>query len=144
MRLEIGKSKSGDALHYSVGAIIKQQGKFLLIDRAAVPPSGFAVLAGHVNDNEAPAVTVARTVTEESGLKASNCRLVYEGEVSANWCTRGICAHYWYVYECEVGGGEPILSLLHAKSIGWYTVPEMKKLKFDPAVEYLFKKIKIL
>jgi len=47
MRSEIGKSTNGDALHYSVGALIKQREKFLLIERAT-EPFGFAVLAGHI------------------------------------------------------------------------------------------------
>lgn len=143
MHLQIGKSKSGDAMHYSVGAIIKQYGKFLLIDRASNPPVGFAVPAGHINDDEAPEAIVVRTVAEESGLAMTGCRLVYEGEVPVNWCTRGICVHYWRVYECEATG-VPALNILHAKSIGWYTVAEIKKLSLDPAMEYLFKKMKLL
>lgn len=141
MRLEIGKSKSGDALHYSIGAIIKHDDKFLLINRA-IEPFGFAVLAGHLNNDEDPETAVARVVEEESNLKVTDCHLVYEGETPKNWCSRGIGVHYWRVYECEVEG-QPSLNFLHTKTIGWYTVLEMKKLKFDSAVEYLFDKMKI-
>ncbi|OGH87972.1 MAG: hypothetical protein A3J93_02225 [Candidatus Magasanikbacteria bacterium RIFOXYC2_FULL_42_28] len=142
MATKIGKTANGDALHYSVGVIIKQYGKFLLIDRTT-EPFGFAVLAGHVNENETPEVALVRIVDEESGLKIVSHHQEYEGEVQGNWCNRGIGVHYWYVYECEVSG-DPILVVTKAKSIGWYTPEEVRKLKLDPAVHYWFKKIKLI
>lgn len=142
MSPKIDKTAKGDAFHYSVGVIVKQGNKYLLIDRVT-EPFGFAVLAGHVDENEDIDTALKRVVDEESGLKIINSRKLYEGEIEGNWCNRGIGVHRWYVYECEVSG-EPELIASKAKSIGWYTVEEMKKLKFDPAVEYWFREIKIL
>ena len=46
-----GKSKDGKLMHYSVGALIKKDGKYLLIDRVK-PPLGFAGIAGHIDEGE--------------------------------------------------------------------------------------------
>ena len=47
----ISKASNGQILHYSVGALIKKDGKYLLIDRVN-PPFGLAGLAGHVDIGE--------------------------------------------------------------------------------------------
>ncbi|OGH93732.1 MAG: hypothetical protein A2538_02530 [Candidatus Magasanikbacteria bacterium RIFOXYD2_FULL_41_14] len=142
MPAQIGKTENGNALHYSVGAIIKLQGKYLLIDRA-IKPSGFAVLAGHINDGETTEHALAREVEEEGGLGIASAKLVWQGEVENNWCSRGIGIHYWNVFECETTG-DPMLFTAEAKSIGLYTIEEMKKMPFDPAVLYWMKKLHIL
>jgi len=137
-----GKSKNGQVMHYSVGALIKKDDKYLLIDRVD-PPLGFAGLAGHINEGEAPEETLLRKVSEESGLKIKNYSLLFEEEVEWNWCRAGIQSHYWYMYKCEVGGktqNNPEAS----KSIGWYSADEIKKLKLEPVWEYWFKKIKLI
>lgn len=51
----------GKVHHYSVGALIELNGKYLLIDRA-IPPLGFAGVAGHIDEGEAPEHALAREV----------------------------------------------------------------------------------
>ena len=46
-----GRAKNGQPMHYSVGALIKKEDKYLLIDRVK-PPLGFAGLAGHIDEGE--------------------------------------------------------------------------------------------
>ncbi|MCD4666189.1 NUDIX hydrolase [archaeon] len=139
---KLGKSKDGRDMHYSVGALIKKDNKFLLIDRKK-PPLGFACLAGHVDENETPEKTLIREVEEESGLKVTNYKLIFEEELSWNWCNFGIQTHYWYVFECEFSGNI-VKDEVESKSIGWYTQEEIKKLKLEPSWEYWFKKLKII
>ena len=128
-------------MHYSVGAIIKIDGKYLLIDRAKTP-FGFACPAGHIDEGETPEESLKREVEEETGLKIVNFKLLFEAE-SRGLCDRGIGLHYWYVYECETKG-KITLELSGAKSIGLYTQEEMSKLKFEPAWVDWFKRLKII
>lgn len=136
------KSKNGQPMHFSVGALIKKDGKIILVDRA-VPPLGFAGLAGHVDEGEEPLVAVKREVEEESGLKVKECQLIFEEELDWNWCARGITTHYWYLYACQVFG-EIKQNKREIKSIGWYLPAQIKQLKLEPAWEYWFKKMKII
>ena len=56
-----GTSKSGKPMHYSVGAIIKKDDKYLLLDRVK-PPFGFASVAGHIDEGEDEITTLKREI----------------------------------------------------------------------------------
>ena len=81
-----GKTSDGKLLHYSVGAVIEKDGKYLLVDRVK-PPFGFAGLAGHVDEGESPDATIVREIMEESGLKVVNSKLLFEEEILWNYCS---------------------------------------------------------
>jgi len=113
-----GVSSKGKEMHYAVGAVIKRDGKYLLIDRVNVP-LGFAGIAGHVDEGESVVDALVREVREESGLKVVGHELVFEEEVEQNECKRGVGVHYWCVFECDVEG-EVKRNLEETKSIGWF------------------------
>ncbi|MFH1694713.1 MAG: NUDIX hydrolase [Patescibacteria group bacterium] len=136
------KTKSGESLHCSVGALIEKDGKYLLINRA-VPPLGFAGIAGHIDEGEGVLQALKREVKEESNLEVSNCEQLFEEELDWNWCSKGVGSHYWHLFKCNVSG-ELVRSKRETKSIGWYSKEEIKKLKLEPAWEYWFKKLNII
>lgn len=142
MNYKQGKSKNGKLMHYSVGALIKKDDKYLLIDRVK-PPLGFAGLAGHIDENEDKIQALRREVKEESSLKIDSYKIFFEEELDWNQCSRGVGIHYWYLFECNVSG-EIKQNNIETKSIGWYSADEIKKLKLEPVWEYWFKKLKIL
>ena len=135
-------SQEGTVMHYSVGALIEKNGKYLLIDRVQ-PPYGFAGIAGHIDAGEDPVQALVREVKEESGLTVQEYHLCFEEEVPNNVCSKGITVHYWYLYECKVSG-EIQKNTKETKSIGWYSKEELKRLKLEPVWQYWFKKLKIL
>ena len=137
-----GLSKKREKIHYSVGAVIEKNGKYLLIDRVN-PPFGFAGLAGHVDEGETEVEALDREVKEESGVEVKNYSLLFEEELGWNTCSKGISVHYWYLFKCEVLG-EIKIDEKEAKSIGWYTVEQIKDLKLEPVWEYWFRKLKII
>ena len=139
---KVGKTEDGELMHYSAGAVIEQDGKYLLIDRA-IQPFGFAGIAGHVDEGEAPEESLVREVEEESGLEAKECELLFEEELDWNWCSKGVQSHYWYLFRCTVSG-EIKQNIKETKSIGWYTKEEIQNLKLEPVWEYWFKKLEII
>lgn len=139
---KVGKTKEGEMMHYSAGAVIEQDGKYLLIDRA-IPPFGFAGIAGHIDEGEAPEESLVREVEEESGLAAEECKLLFEEELDWNWCSKGVQSHHWYLFRCVVSG-EIKQNIKETKSIGWYTKEEIRNLKLEPIWEYWFKKLEII
>lgn len=134
--------KDGKTFHYSVGALVRRDGKYLLIDRA-IEPFGFAAVAGHLDDDETPERALAREVEEEVGLKITAQKLIFEEFVDWNWCSKGITGHYWYLFDCEVSG-EIKQNYRETKSVGWYSQDEIKTLKLEPVWDYWFKKLKII
>jgi len=135
-------SQKGEQMHYSVGALIGRDGKYLLIDRVHFP-YGFAGIAGHVDEDENEVEALIREVREESGLKVTKQSLLFEEEVDGNECHSGIKTHYWYVFKCEVSG-EISRNNRETKSIGWYTKAQIRGLKLEPIWEYWFKKLKLI
>lgn len=129
-------------MHYSVGALIRGDATYLLIDRAILP-YGFACPAGHIDEGENAEEALAREVKEEVDLMTHDARLLFEEELDWNWCNKGVRNHYWYVFVCEVTG-EVKSNNQEAKSAKWYTVEEIKKLALEPVWEYWFKKLKVL
>lgn len=136
------QNSKGEPMHFSVGAVIEVDGKYLLIDRD-MEPFGFASLAGHIDEGETPEETLFRKVFEESGLKVKRRSLLFEEEVGWNWCRVGIQSHYWYVYMCEVEG-EVRNNVEASRSIGWYAPDEIRKLKMEPVWKYWFEKMGVL
>lgn len=96
-------SKKGTPMHFVVGALIKRGDKYLLIDRA-IPPFGFAAIAGHIDKGETPEGALFREVEEEGGLKVKKFYGIFEEELDWSWCSRGIVVHYWYLFDCKVSG----------------------------------------
>ena len=137
-----GTSKTSKQMHYSVGAIIKINGKYLLIDRKNAP-LGFAGLAGHVDEGEDEIQALVREVAEESGLKVEGYNLLFQEELDWNWCSKGAGTHFWFLYECEVSGRLKD-KIPEAKSIGWHSPEEIGKMKLEPVWEYWFKKLALV
>lgn len=137
-----GVATNGEQMHYSEGAMVQKDGNYLLIDRA-VPPLGFAGVAGHVDENEDPEQSLLREVEEEVGLKITDRKLLFEEELDWNWCSKGVDIHYWYLFGCTVIG-ELKRSERETKSAGWYTPEEIKGLTLEPVWDYWFKKMKII
>ncbi len=138
---KLGRTKNGKDMHYSVGALIKKDGKYFLIDRA-IFPLGFAEVADHIDGDESPEEALKRELKEEVGLDLINHKLIFEEEVE-NTCSKGVDHHYWYVFECEVNG-KVKRSERETHSASWYTQGQIRTLKLEPVWEYWFKKLGII
>ena len=139
---KLGISYNNQQMHYSVGALIKKNSKYLLIDRA-IFPFGFAGLAGHIDDGETEMEALKREVEEESGLRVVKQKLLFEEELGWNECSKEIGIHYWFIFGCGVEG-EIKENYSEVKSIGWFSKDEIKDLKLEPVWKYWFEKLGIL
>jgi len=137
-----GTSKKGLPMHYSVGALIKKDNKYLLIDRK-ISPYGFAGPAGHIDEGEFPEESIIREVKEETGLKVVKHSLIFEEEINWNWCSKGVKIHYWYLFKCETSG-EIKRNMRETKLIGLFSESEIKNLKLEPVWKYWFEKLKVI
>lgn len=139
---KIGKSKDGRDMHYSAGILVECNGKYLLMDRIK-PPFGFACPGGHVDEGEDPRFSAIRELKEETGIETNNIEFVCEEELPWNYCSTHT-VHYWYLYKASVKSNEIKISKDEAKSIGWFSVKEMKNMRIEEAWLYWFKKLKII
>lgn len=129
--------------HSTIGAIIKQNGKILMLDRKNIP-LGWACPAGHIEEGENPEQTLIREVKEETNLDIKKYKLIIHEAVDFGTCGRGFTGHDWYVYEILSWQGEIKLNDQEHRQIGWKTVLEIKELQLEEVWLYFFKKLKIL
>jgi 8-oxo-dGTP diphosphatase len=129
--------------HSTIGAIIKQDSKILMLDRKNIP-LGWACPAGHIEEGETPEETLVREIKEETNLDIIKYKLVIHEAVNFGTCKRGFTGHDWYIYEILDWRGEIRLNHDEHKEIGWKTMAEIKKLKLEEIWEYFFKKLKYL
>ena len=89
--------------HTSVGMMVWQDGKLLLIERAR-KPYGFAPPAGHVDADILFEDSAKRELHEEVGLTTVSLKLLAEGR-RENHCRReGGTWHHWKIFEAETIG----------------------------------------
>lgn len=111
----------------SVGMIVKQEDKILLIERKKFP-WGFAIPAGHVDDDKNFETAAIRELKEEVGLDAQKLELIVEGR-KENQCRRpGGDWHYWKIYQVDTQEGELSRSLDETKQANFYSIDDIKKL----------------
>ena len=140
------KDKVSKDKHFSVGAVIKNKNKYLVINRNLYPP-GYASIAGHVNKGEKPEQALEREVKEETNYKILSKKLLFHQIIEGNECRTGFTKHEWHLYECKCKGRLKLLKR-EEKSIKYLTKEEINKIykqgKLEPVWEYWFKKLKVI
>lgn len=112
--------------HTSVGMLVWKDEKLLLIERAKFP-FGFAIPAGHIDDDSSYEESAERELREEVGLEAKELKLVAGGR-KENPCRREDGTwHYWKMYQTTVSG-DINRSKDETKQAGWYTKDQIKEL----------------
>ncbi|MEK7452655.1 MAG: NUDIX hydrolase [Patescibacteria group bacterium] len=112
--------------HKSVGMILYKDEKILLIERAKYP-FGFAIPAGHVDDDKTYEESAQRELKEEVGLGTKELKLIIEGR-KENKCRRdGGSWHFWKIYQI-ISIGEIDRSKDETKQVGWYTKDQIRVL----------------
>lgn len=135
----VGTSAAGKVMHQSVGALICRDGKYLLINRA-LPPPGFACVAGHVDSGETPEQALVREVFEEAGLVVTSSCLVLHEQLDWNACHEQVSVHEWFVFVCTTSG-RVRFRRREVLSGNWYSLEEISRLSLEPVWHYfLFEK----
>ena len=128
--------------HKSVGAIIKKNGKILMLDRAMFP-FGWACPAGHVKKSEKEEEALKREIKAETNIKIKDFKLIAHEFIDWNECRKGVKGHEWFLYEIKSWEGE-VKSNNESKEIGWYSKKEILELELETVWNYWFSKFKII
>jgi len=112
--------------HTSVGMLVWNSDKLLLIERARFP-FGFAVPAGHVDGDPTYEEAARRELKEEVGLGSLKLELLLD-ERKDNPCRReGGTWHHWKVYKVDATGRLD-RSEDETKQARWFSIDEIKEL----------------
>ena len=135
---EIAQKSVKKCDHTSVGMIVWNDGKLLLIERKKFP-FGFAIPAGHVDGDASFEIAARRELGEEVGLNALELELVLDTRKD-NPCRRPDGTwHHWKLYKVNVSG-ELSRSLEETKQAKWLSVEEIKVLA-EMTEKYMKKEI---
>ena len=135
---KVKKTKDG-FVHFSAGALIEKDGKYLIEKRAGYPFL-HATLGGHVDKGETFEQALNREVIEETGLNVKDKKLIFKGMISPDPCSRGVDLHDWRLYLVHADGTLRISS--ESVNLRWLTKKQMARMKFTPPVEYIFKTLR--
>ncbi len=128
--------------HTSVGAIIKIEGQYLMLDRVFFP-FGWACPAGHVKRNEEPEEAIKRVVLEETNLSVKQLKLLTHEFIDWNECRDGTKGHDWYLYEItELDGA--FSCNFEAKDMGCFSQDKLMELELELVWNYWFSKLGII
>lgn len=131
--------------HTSVGMLVEQGGKILVIERKVFPLT-YALPAGHVDEGETFKQAAMRELKEEVGLDTEKVELIAEGRLE-NPCSRpGGTWHEWKVYKITASG-EVTRSEEETKQVLWLTKDEIRALPppgFEPIVGDWYKELGII
>jgi ADP-ribose pyrophosphatase YjhB (NUDIX family) len=128
-------------MHRSVAAVIKKDGKILMLDRVN-PPFGWACPAGHIEEDENPEDALKREVKEETSIDIGNHNLINHEFLEWNECKQGVKGHDFFVYEILDWIGE-IKSNPESKGLKWVSKDEIKDIKLEPTWDYFIKKLNL-
>lgn len=140
---KVGTSSDGRKMHYSAGIMLECNGKYFLMERRN-PPPGFACPAGHIDEGEDSVAAGRRELQEETGITATELYLLAEEEIPWNYCKDGTEVHYWYLFRYSMTEETAVADIGEAKSSGWYSPEEIKKLTLEEVWAYWFKKLNII
>ena len=122
----------------SVGMFVWRDDKLLLIERGRFP-FGFAVPAGHVDEDKTFEEAAIRELREEVGLNTEKIELLVEGKKD-NICRRnGGSWHYWKLYKISTTD-DINRSKEETKNAIWCNKDKIKELA-EKTKKYLEKEI---
>ena len=128
-------------MHRSVAAVIKKDGKILMMDRVNFP-FGWACPAGHIEENEDPEEALKREVNEETNLDVKKYKLIHHEFIEWNECKRGEKGHDFFVYEVTEWDGE-IVSNYESKGMRLIGKEDVRLMNMEEVWEYFFKNINL-
>jgi 8-oxo-dGTP pyrophosphatase MutT (NUDIX family) len=142
--IQIEYLPSGEPKHFSVGALIRDGDRFLIIKRR-VWPYTHGLPAGHVDNGESFELTLPREVREELGVTPTAFTLLaHEPDLVGDKCRKGADIHDWKLFACEV----PIEGIINnsdeAERLLWVSRQEADALNFAFASGHMLRKVGLL
>lgn len=114
--------------HESVGVIILNKKKELLVIMRAVYPFAYSLPAGHVDKSEELLHAAQREVMEEVGIRLSKkeLMLIQDFYLPGDSCRRGCDHHLWHLYLARVKSSEQNIKINdEAKGFKWLSLDDI-------------------
>jgi 8-oxo-dGTP pyrophosphatase MutT (NUDIX family) len=142
--LRVDFLEDGSPKHYSVGALIKNGEKILVIERR-VWPYKYGLPAGHVDEHEDGDHAIVREMQEELGVSLDDFEVIaHEPQLVGDKCRKGADVHDWALYRCQADVGAVQNRSDEAKRLLWVTSLEASSLDFAFASGHMLRSVGLI
>lgn len=127
--------------HESVGVIVSNQKKQILLIERTIYPYGHTIPAGHLETGEIPEKAAIRELFEETRIKTSTLNHFIDEDIDIDPCRRGADKHRWHIYKYLLKEEKKIAADIgEGKNPKWLSLTQSLQKKLTPPVLYLLKK----
>ncbi len=122
-------NENDELVHSSVGVIVQNPSKEILLFKRVKYPFLWTIPAGHLDKGEGAKEAAFRELYEETHIKVNKLQLVFEGEIRGDSCVGGADIHLWHAYVCQVEDDvEPIIEAEEGREWCWFALNELPEL----------------
>ena len=142
--IQVEFMENGDPKHFSVGALIRDGAKFLIIKRR-VWPYKYGLPAGHVDVGESREQALVREVGEELGVTPFDVQmLAHESNLVGDKCRKGADVHDWTLFGCAADNSAIVNNSDEAERLLWVSSHEADRLDFAFASGHMLRRVGLI
>ncbi len=127
--------------HESVGIVLVNDSRQVLLYELTKFPYGFTIPAGHIDNGESATDAIIREAREEVGISLHNPERIAYTMINGDSCRRGCDDHMWSLF-IEHIRPEVATSIVVDEHEGkmpiWVSVDDVKSLNLPSAMSHLF------
>lgn len=119
---------AGELVHESVGVIVQNRQREILLYKRVKFPFVWTIPAGHRDIGEDPRLAAARELEEETTIITATNELkeLFVGEIRGDSCIGGVDIHFWYAYLYHMNDNiSPTIEEEEGAQWGWYTLDNL-------------------
>jgi ADP-ribose pyrophosphatase YjhB (NUDIX family) len=135
-------------VHMSVGLLLINEGKILLIKKSKYPyRDKISFVAGHVEWGESPFEAIKREVKEEIGVELCEISLVRYYDNISEYCRYGASKHEWYVFQSNqnIDTSLIVTNIDEVSEFFWVNLEDISKIeKFTSSAKKILTDLSLL
>jgi len=135
-------NEAGELVHESVGVIVQNPQREILLFKRIKYPFLWTIPAGHRDIGEDPLLAAARELREETAIVADELQELFVGEIRGDSCVGGVDIHFWYAYLYHMKGDMvPVIEAEEGAQWGWFAPHDMPQVTLP--VKYLISQTSV-
>ncbi len=145
-RIKIGVTRPGEIYHFSVGMVVLNEKKEILLAKRRFYDYTWSILFGHVHNGEGFKQAAQRELIEETGIYTDKFKFLFKKKFNTD-CRTGVVKHESAIFSVKIKSNTFILSDSEAHVIDWVFLGQLDSQKYKPlgqSTKTILKKIGLI